>query len=118
MRAGCREKSERRFAADTGSAEVCGSPMDEAALQGLLSERTFPRFAEEVAREVRDSGAVEVLYGLITERAEALPRAVRHRYCFAGPMCWSESFSKRQSSSNPASIGFAAGTFRPAAMRA
>ena len=84
MRAGCREKSERRFAADTGSAEVCGSPMGEAALQGLLSERTFPRFAEEVAREVRDSGAVEVLYGLITERAEALPRAVRHRILFRG----------------------------------
>lgn len=79
----------------TEPAKSCDGAMNETALLGLLSERNAPRFAEKVARAVCDSGSVEVLYALITERASLLPQAVRHRLLFRGACVLERIFSDR-----------------------
>lgn len=53
-------------------------------LVALLTCGFYENFADEVAVKVLDADAVGLLYGLVTDGAERLPRGVRHKVWFRG----------------------------------
>lgn len=58
--------------------------MTEADLIRLLSERFHGNFADETARRVRDAGAVDLLYAVVTAPHPELPGPVRQKVLFRG----------------------------------
>ena len=58
--------------------------MTEADLIRLLSERFHGNCADETARRVRDAGAVDLLYAVVTAPHPELPGPVRQKVLFRG----------------------------------
>ena len=58
--------------------------MTEADLIRLLSERFHGNFADETSRRVRDAGAVDLLYAVVTAPHPELPGPVRQKVLFRG----------------------------------